>query len=253
MKENNNNTEINTNKEKPYYHGHRQRLRKRFIENGIDSLLEHEILEFILFHSVPRIDTKPLAHKLIDEYGSLKNLLDASYESLRASGLSEASAAHIVLYKQLDKWICRKDTIGRQMADYNETGRLMVDELDTDITERLAALMLDSKNKVIGFCTVNEGDFRSAGINMRKLMQACLDRKAAKVVLAHNHPSGDLRPSAEDHVMTASVENSLYEIGVELVEHYIVADGTYLGIKRHSEEMRNGAESVYKRNFGYNE
>ncbi len=251
----NKNTKNNkeNNKDKPFYYGHRQRLRKRFCENGIDSLLEHEILEFILFHTIPRVDTKPLAHKLIDIYGSLKNVLDASFESLLSNGLSETSAAHIKLYTELYGWLRRNNAVGKQMTDYNEIGHLLTAELDGVPSEKLLALLLDGKNNVISLQTVCEGSFRSAKINMRKLVQTCLDRGAARVVLAHNHPSGDIRPSAEDHVTTASIENYLSEVQVELVEHYIVADGTFLGIKRNSEEMRKGMETVYKRNFGFDE
>ena len=237
----------------PFYYGHRQRLRTRYLENGIDSLLEHEILEFILFHSVPRVDTKPLAHKLIDDYGSLKNVLGASYESLKSSGLSDTSAALIRLFKDVNKWIFRNDVVGKKMNNYNETGLLMVNELDDSGCEKVVALLLDSKDEVIELKTVCEGSFRSTKVNVRNLVQSCLDRNAAKVIIAHNHPSGDIRPSAEDHVTTASIESYLSGVDIELVEHYIVADGTYFGIKRNSEEARRGFKEQYRQHFSFDD
>lgn len=224
------------NNDKNFCTGHRQRLRTRYIENGIDSLLEHEILEFILFHSIPRVDTKPLAHRLIDTYGSLKNVFDASLESLKANGLSEISAAHIKLFKDTSGWIRRNEMIGKKVSDYNELGRIVANELDGDSEERLIALMLSNKNEVLELRNVSEGVFKGTKLNMRKLVQCCLDRNAVKVVIAHNHPSGDTRPSAEDNVATTAIEDYLAGVDIELVEHYIVADGSYFGIKRHCKD-----------------
>ena len=236
---------------KPFYHGHRQRLRTRYMESGIDALLEHEILEFILFHSIPRIDTKPIAHKLIDRFGSLKNVLCASGESLKEAGLSEVSVAHIRLLLDVNKWVRRNGFVGKKLCDYNETGLLLVSEFDDDKEEKLVALMLDGKDEVIELKTICEGSFRATTVNMKYLVKSCLDRNVAKVVIAHNHPSGDIRPSADDHVTTASIENYLSGVGIELVEHYIIADGTYFGIKRNGEEARRGIEQQYRRNFGF--
>lgn len=244
-----NEKEINGNK--PFYSGHRKRLRTRYMENGIDSLMEHEILEFILFHSIPRVDTKPISHKLIDRFGSLKNVLCASGESLKEAGLSDISVAHIRLFNDMNNWLRRNGVVGKKLCDYNETGLLMVNEFDNCNTEKLIALMLDSKDEVIELKTICEGSFRGTSVNMKCLVKSCLDRNAAKVVIAHNHPSGDIRPSAEDHVTTSSVENYLSGVGIELVEHYIVADGTYFGIKRNGEDARRGIEEHYRRNFGF--
>ena len=237
--------------DKPFYHGHRQRLRARYMENGIDALLEHEILEFILFHSMPRIDTKPVAHRLIDSFGSLKNVLCASRESLKEAGLSDVSIAHIMLFNDMNGWLRRNGVVGKKLDDYNEMGILMVNEFDDSNVEKLVVLMLDGKDEVIELKTICEGSFRSTSVNMKHLVKSCLDRNAAKVAIAHNHPSGDIRPSAEDHVTTSSVENYLSGVGIELIEHFIVADGTYFGIKRSGEEARRGIEEHYRRNFGF--
>lgn len=242
------------NKEnKPYYYGHRQRLRERYLEGGIDALLEHEILELLLFYSIPRIDTKPIAHRLIDTYGSLKNVLGASSESLKANGLSESSIVNIKLFNDMNRWLRRNGVVGKKFNDYNEIGLLMVNELDDSGSEKLVVLMLNGKDEVIELKTICEGSFRSTAINMKSLVKSCLDRDAEKVIIAHNHPSGDIRPSAEDHVTTASVENYLSGVGIKLIEHYIIADGTYFGIKRNGEEARRGIAEQYRRGFGFDD
>ena len=240
-------------KEKPFYYGHRQRLRERYLSGGIEALLEHEILELILFYSIPRVDTKPIAHRLIDTYGSLKNVLDASSKSLMSNGLSEASVVNIKLFNDMNMWLRKNGVVGKKFSDYNETGLLMVNELDGSSTERVVLLMLDGKYEVIELKTVCEGGFRSTKTNMRSIVQSCLDRNAAKAVIAHNHPSGDIRPSAEDHATTAAIENCLSDVDIELVEHYIIADGTYFGIKRNSEEARRGFREQYRRHFAFDD
>ena len=240
-----------TKPDKPFYHGHRQRLRDRYFENGIDSLHEHEILEMLLGYTILRADTKPLAHRLIDSFGSLESVFSASRESLKKAGLSDTTIAHIKLVTDTNKWIDRNKMVGKKCADHNETGLFMVNELDGCGTETLVALLLDSKDCVLGFKKVCEGSFRSTSVNMKNLIEACFERNAAKVILAHNHPSGDIRPSTEDHVTTTSIEGFLTGVGIELVEHYIIANGTYFGIKRNAEDARRSYEMQYKRNFGF--
>jgi len=236
--------------EKNFKTGHRKRLRERYIKNGIDSLAEHEILEFLLFHSIPRVDTKPLAYRLLETYGSVSNVISASFDSLRDFGLSEISAAHICAIKDLYNWMRRNEYKGKTMTDYLEIGRIFAEELGYDNTERLVAMLLDASDRFIALETVSQGSFRSAKANMRELNSLCVNRNAAKVIIAHNHPSGDIRPSAEDHAVNAGIESFLSQIDVELVEHYIVAGGTFMGMKRFEKDMRAGREEAFKNNYG---
>lgn len=235
---------------KPHYLGHRQRLRNRYIENGIESLLEHEVVELILFYSIPRVDTKPLAHKLIDAYGSLEGVLCASYESLREFGLSENSAVLLTMFAKSGEWIRRKNVHGMNIEKYDEIGQLLVGEFDGCSAEKLVMLLLDAKNNVIELKTVCEGSFKGTQVNMKAINDEVVLRKAAKVVLAHNHPSGKLDVSTDDIVSTDAVESFLECIGVELVEHYVIADGTYLGIKRQENDHEKERELLYKNGFG---
>ena len=238
------------NKDKKFHEGHRSRLRSRYIDNGIDALAEHEILELILFHSIPRVDTKPLAHELIDSYGSLSNVFEASFDSLKASGLSDISAAHIKLISDVHIWIRNRGILGKRITDYDELGRIFVSELDGVENERLIALMFNVKNEIVGLKTINEGNLKCTEINLRDLVEACIGRKVVKLVIAHNHPSGNLKPSPEDYSATATIGNVLTALGIELAEHYIVADGTFLGIKKHCEDSKRFEDKGYKnRNF----
>ena len=219
--------------DKKYHIGHRKRLRNRYIENGIDALAEHEILELLLFYAMPRIDTKPMAHRLIDEYGSLESVLNASFDSLKKHGFTDTAAVLVKLHYDIESWMEKNKIAGKTVDDYNKAGHLAVQEFDGAATEKLIMLMLDSGDKVLGISTVCEGGFSNTAVNMRSIVEVCFEKKAAKVILAHNHPSGDIRPSAEDYVTTSAIENLLSGVGIELAEHYVVADGTFFGIKHH--------------------
>ncbi len=236
--------------DKNFKTGHRQRLRERYVNNGINSLAEHEILEFLLFHSIPRKDTKPLAYELLEAYGSVFNVLNAPLESLKAFGLSEVSAAHLHMIKDLYGWMRHNEYKGKTMTDYLEIGRLFAEELGYDNTERVVVMLLDTSDRFISAETVSHGSFRSAKVNMRRLNNFCVNRNAAKVIIAHNHPSGDLRPSAEDHAVNSGIESFLSQIDVELVEHYIVAGGTFMGMKQYEKDMRAGREAAFKNSYG---
>lgn len=237
-------------KEKSFKTGHRHRLRERYLNGGINALAEHEILEFILFYSSPRIDTKPLAYRLLEAYGSLSNVMNASYESLRDFGLSETGAAHICMMRDVSAWTRHNEYNGKVMTDYLETGRFLVEELRGDSTERAVVILLDASDRFIALETISKGDFRSSAADMRALNSICVKRNASKVIIAHNHPSGDLRPSAEDHSVNAAMESFLSQIGVELVEHYIVASETFMGMKRYEKDMRAGREEAFRNSYG---
>ena len=221
---------------KIYHNGHRQRLRQRYIENGIDALMEHEILELMLFYCLPRVDTKPLAHELIDHFGSLKSVLGASFRALKDFGLSDNCATFLCFNRDLLKYLRNSEIVGRKLSDYAETGRLLAAEFADDSVERILALFLDADNTVSGIKMLGEGSIGCARINMRTLAEECFYRNSSKVVLAHNHPSGKLKPSADDFIITTDIEDMLSRLEIVLVEHYIVADGTYLGIKNYCEQ-----------------
>ena len=223
-----------TDENKPHYLGHRQRLRERYINNGIESLHEHEVVELLLFYAMPRVDTKPLAHKLIDHFGSLKGVLSASHESLKTFGLTDNCAALVSLARELSGYIKSKEITGQKFCDYAEIGKLVASELEGKSDERMMVLFLDAKGTAIGMKTLGEGS-ANARVNLRDLTEECFSRNASKIVLAHNHPSGNLKPSADDYIFTTDIEETLSRLGIALVEHYIVADGTYLGIKHHCE------------------
>ena len=212
---------------------HRERLRTRFVENGIDSFHEHEILEMLLFYSIPVANTNPLAHKLLSQFGSLKNVFEAPMEALaRVDGMGEKSALFISF---VNKIFLRLSEITPQemvFSDYDTVGQFLVNEFKYDKKERVIALLLDAKFRLISKEKVGNGDFKSCDIDTRTLLTNVLNKNAAKVILAHNHVDGNPFPSINDKVATTSLISLLNQVGIELTEHYIICDDKYAGIKK---------------------
>lgn len=239
----------NTNKD--FRHGHRERLRRRYIENGIDALAEHEVLEFILFYGMPRVDTKPMAYKLIDTFGSLKAVLSAPYEALVSAGLTSACASYLKLISNIPSWIERNGIVGEELKGYHQLGNFFYKELRDEKTEKVLMLMLDSKHRIIGLRTVAEGSFSEVSANTRYIADECMKHKAANVVLAHNHPAGGLDLSVKDHMANNTLENLFNMLGITLVEHYIITENAFFGINKYREDSKTSGDAVYLANHGY--
>ncbi len=228
---------MNENKNtKPTYLGHRDRVRARYAKTGIDSLAEHEILELILYYSKPRVDTKPLAYKLIEEFGSLEKVLSASVDSLKNAGLTENCAIHLNLFSQTQQWIENNRVLGEVLTDYDEIGKYLITMHANDTVEHLAAILLDSKNRLLDIITVSKGNFNNTNTEIRTLTAACIQKKCAKVILSHNHPAGSLEPSMADMSTTNIIDQFLKKINIEMVEHYVVTETGYIGVRKYARE-----------------
>lgn len=222
---------------KNYHSGHRSRLRSRYLSNGIDALAEHEVLELVLFYSIPRKDTKVIAYKLIEHFGSFANVFDAPIEALIKFGLTPVSASHIKLFSDVNSRMEREELLSKKTPDYDELGEYAVRELGKGTGERVIAFLMDSKDKVIDIVTISEGISDSAEMNIKKLNEICVLKKISKVVLAHNHPAGSKQPSFNDCMTTHSLQNFFGKIGIEVAEHYIVSGKEFVGLKKY-EQMK---------------
>ena len=207
--------------------GHRQRLRKKFLQQGADSLEPHELLELLLFYAVPRANTNPTAHELLRQFGSLKNVLSAP------EGLGESSALLIALVARL---YCRAmvDSMeeSRDILDTTERlGRYFVALLASESREVMYQLSLDAKGRLLKRFKVNEGCAAGVDFDVRKIVVNAISSNASMVVLAHNHPSGIALPSDEDCAGTEAVREALDVVSVKLVDHIIVADNDFISFR----------------------
>ena len=214
--------------------GHRQRLRKKFLQLGADSLEPHELLELLLFYAVPRANTNPTAHELFRQFGSLKNVLTAPVEDLvRVEGLGESSALLISLVARL---YCRAMVESmeesRDILDTTERlGKYFVALLAAESREVMYQLSLDAKGRLLKRFKVNEGSAAGVDFDVRKIVVNALSSNASMVVLAHNHPSGVALPSGADCAGTEAVREALDVVNIVLADHIIVADNDYVSFR----------------------
>ena len=212
--------------------GHRQRLKTEFLARP-DSFPDHKLLELLLFYANPRSDTNPLAHELIDHFGSLAGILDATPEELqKVKGVGEHAA---VLFKAVKEFSGRYLTVRTQVDDIARSTRDFYTLLRTYFfgarNEMLCLLCLDGKHKVLGIRRLGEGNVNAVNITTRLIAEAALSLNASAVVLAHNHVSGIAFPSDEDIATTNSLAPILNTLGVALVDHLIFVDDDMVSLR----------------------
>lgn len=212
--------------------GHRDRKRDQFLRSGAESFAEHELLELLLFSAIPRKDTNPIAHALIDRFGSLQGVLSASFEELvKMPDIGKSAAVLIMLIAPLYRQSLIFAADHEVVLDTRERiGNFFRDLFIAHPEETMYQLCLDAKGRKLDLSKVGEGDVGSVGLNVRRIMENVLRSKAVMVALAHNHPSGIALPSDEDRVATEMVREALDTMGVRLVDHIIVADNDYISM-----------------------
>ncbi|WP_297289948.1 JAB domain-containing protein [uncultured Flavonifractor sp.] len=212
--------------------GHRQRLKTEFLARP-DSFPDHKLLELLLFYANPRSDTNPLAHELLDHFGSLAGILDASPEELqKVKGVGEHAA---VLFKAAKELSGRYLTARTQVDDIAQSSRdyyaLLQPYFFGARNEQTCLLCMDGKHKVLGIRKLGEGNVNAVNITIRLIAEAALSLNASAVVLAHNHVSGIAFPSSEDIATTDNLAPFLARMGIELVDHLIFVDDDMVSLR----------------------
>ena len=212
--------------------GHRERLMERFHREGLDGFMEVQALELLLFFSRPRIDTNPLAHSLLEAFGSLDRVLDASLDQLtQVKGIKAHSASLILLIKEMSRYY--EVTKARQekvLPTIDECGDYLRAFFKGRMNETVFLLCLDAKMKVLSCREVGEGSVNYASVPIRRVVEMALKAGASSVVLSHNHPSGIALPSGEDIQTTRKVATALSAVEITLVDHIVVADDDYVSM-----------------------
>ncbi len=213
-----------------HHENHRARLRERYTKNGIDSFTECEILELLLFYAVPRKDTKPLAHHLLDEFGSLSGVFNASDDELQSAGAPKAFVFLRGFFGDLGNFLEKQKKRCIAFDDYDEAGGYMCTVLENGACESIHAVLLDVKMQYLSEMSIGDGVRDAATPDISGLVKRCIATGAANVILAHNHPAGLLMASTEDYIATKSIKNVLDSINVTLMEHFVVSENQYFGI-----------------------
>ena len=212
--------------------GHRSRLKARFLESGLDGFTDIQVLELLLFYAIPRRDTNPIAHALLDKFGSVRQVMEAPLERLtEVEYITENAATLLKLapamlrYYQVDKIVNEKP-----LLTISECGDYLKHFFIGKKNETVYLLSLDAKCKVLSCRQVGEGSVNSANVPIRRVVEIALAEGASTVILAHNHPSGIAIPSGEDVATTRRLAAALSAVDVILADHIVVADDDYVSM-----------------------
>lgn len=210
--------------------GHRERLRKRFLEHGLSNFNELNALELLLFYALPRKDTNPIAHALLDRFGNLYGVFDASVRELcEVEGIGESAATLINLIPH----IMRKSliSVGESnpvITNSREAAEYLVPRFMFEKEELILLLCLNSKKQLISCTELSRGVVNAVEVNVRRMAEIALKNRACYVIMAHNHPDSMARPSREDDHVTKLAFAALDALGIPLVDHIIVAKDEYI-------------------------
>ncbi len=220
---------------------HRKRLREEFIKNGEDSFSDHKLLELLLFNSIPRIDTNPLAHRLTANFGSLSDLFNADYEELlEVYGVGENTAVLIKLVAAIHKRCeMNEHTNAVRFETVDKVGRFLTALFSGHQKELIYLLLFNSRLEIIEVVKIGEGHICSVLTSARAVIESALNNKhASGIVLAHNHPSGLALPSGDDIELTGQLEFLCNQLGVKLMEHMVVSGNDFYPIMRHKKQLK---------------
>ena len=206
---------------------HRQRVRNRYLSEGIGSMADHNIIELLLFYGIPYKDTNDIAHELTERFGDLNGVLDAPVEELmRVDGIGENAAALIHLTRDIAfKYNENKKQEKVTLATEERFAEFLSLKYAGETREIVYMLFVDSHGKIVRCVKVCEGSPESVSVDNRLIVEAAVRNDATDIILAHNHPKGFVVPSTADVRSTKDAVPLLKSIGVNLIDHIIFADG----------------------------
>lgn len=217
----------------PHYTGHRERLRDRFRNAGADALADYEILELVLFRSIPRQDVKPLAKELMAAFGSIAEVFGASEARLKTvKGIGEATILDLKVVQAASQRLARSNLVKRPVLsswsaviDYCRTAMAYEDR------EQFRIIFLDKKNQIIADEVQQTGTVDHTPVYPREVVRRALELAATAVILVHNHPSGDPTPSRADIAMTKQVVDAAAPLGIAVHDHIIIGRDGHASLK----------------------
>lgn len=212
--------------------GHRQRVKNRFLAEGLDAFEEVHVLELLLFYCIPQSDTKPLARELITHFGSLAQVLEATPEELqKIKGIKTHTATFLNLITAVSRYYqVHRTSQATVLNTIEKCGRFLLPYFIGRPKETVYLLCMDAKCKVLCCREVGTGSVNSAGVSVRKIVETALGVNATTVILAHNHPSGLALPSGDDVMTTRRIAAALQAVEIVLADHIVIADEDYVSL-----------------------
>ena len=213
--------------------GHRQRMRERVQSYGLDSLAEHEALEYVLYLTNAQRDTNGIAHDLIDRFGDFAAVLEASEEELcTVEGVGPSTARMLHLLPQISRYYGRSRTsTTRCIKTTEQRGSYLVAKFAWSDYERAMLVSLDSRKRVRAAVWLREGTSDRVSLDIKNVVAAAIKGGTDAVVLCHNHPNGVALPSLEDMDATGSIARALGLVNVHLLDHFILTDTEYFSMR----------------------
>ena len=217
---------------KPHYAGHRERLRARFL-TAPDALPDYELLELILFRSIPRRDVKPLAKELIARFGGFSEVLSATPERLlEVSGVSDSIVTELRILREAGLRMARAAVIEKEViSSWQELLDYCSASMAHNPIEQFRILFLDRKNVLIADEVQQKGTVDHTPVYPREVVKRALELNASALILVHNHPSGDPTPSGADIEMTRRIAETAKPLGIELHDHLVVGKNRHASFR----------------------
>ncbi len=227
--------------------GHRNRLREKFIESGLSGFHDYEIIELLLTLATPRKDCKNAAKKVLEKFKTLPGVLEASKdELLSVEGIGPKNMFGIKLIKAVSDRFLEKKLLGKELIQNSQDlYNYLYQTLRDKTQECFSVIFLDAKNKVIDSKILFKGTLTESAVYSREVVKVALEQRAAALIFAHNHPSGDPEPSKVDVHITKRLLFACKVVGITVHEHIIIGDNRYFSFadQGHIHRMNDEYES----------
>ena len=211
--------------------GHRQRKKEQFLQRGLEGFADHEVLELLLYYAIPRRDTNEIAHRLLEQFGTLRGVFAATGEELQqVDGVGEGVALFLTLLPAVGRRALLTEEKDVILNSVEAVGAYFIRLLDGERREVLYQVCLDAKGKMLSYSRLASGTVSVAPVSVRDVVENALRCDASRVILGHNHPSGVALPSEEDRQITLQIQQALATMSISLVDHIIVADGDFVSM-----------------------
>lgn len=222
-----------TDKPKHRHTGHRERMKAEFLARGLEGWPDHRVLELLLFYTIPQGDVNDLAHELVERFGSLAGVLDASVEELKkVKGVGDHTAVFLrMLPAVLGRYQGARTRLSAIINSPEEAYAWLEPYFFGARNEMVYVLCLDGKRQVLGVRKVAEGSIELAEVNTRRIAEEAIGLRAAQIYVAHNHVSNLAIPSQADWLTTDTLRGALRPIGIELIDHLVFVDGDMVSLK----------------------
>jgi DNA repair protein RadC len=213
--------------------GHRERLKKKYRASGIEAFHDYEALELLLCYAIAQGDVKPTAKALLKTFGSIKDVMDADMEDLeKVKGVGSSSAVALKLVKDLCALYLKQQAMEKpQITCTSELVNYCKASLGGVKDEQFRVIFLDAQNRIIDVETIQEGIVNQAVVYPRKVLENALKQKASAIILLHNHPSGNVRPSDADIRLTRTIQETAKILDILVHDHIIIGENRFFSFR----------------------